>query len=139
MVVDDDQLVSATVRIRNAVDGAAESLSVVTDLGIQAVYNSSTSILRLSGEGSAESYSQVLRSLKYSNSSQNPSVEDRMIEVIVTDGLSNSSVATATVTVEVWIRPWDSVAGTRWTRWTPRSNLSAPKAPLPLIDTMTSL
>ena len=33
-----------------------------------------------------------------------------------------ASGITATVTVEVWTRPWDSVSGTRWTRCTPLSN-----------------
>ena len=32
---------------------------------------------------------------------------------------SSASGSTATVTVEVWMRPWLSVAGTRWTRCTP--------------------
>ena len=35
-----------------------------------------------------------------------------------------ASGITTTVAVEVWIRPDDSVAGIRWTRWTPLSNLS---------------
>ena len=37
-------------------------------------------------------------------------------------GLPASGI-TATVAVEVWIRPCDSVAGTRWTRWVPPSPL----------------
>ena len=37
---------------------------------------------------------------------------------------SSASGITTTVAVEVWIRPLDSVAGMRWTRWTPPSNLS---------------
>ena len=37
---------------------------------------------------------------------------------------SSASGMTATVTVEVWIRPLASVAGTRWTRCTPLSCLS---------------
>ena len=52
---------------------------------------------------------------------------------------SSASGRTATVTVEVWMRPADSVAGTRWTRCTPRSNLSRLQAPLPWTDRMTSL
>jgi hypothetical protein len=36
---------------------------------------------------------------------------------------SLASGRTATVTVEVWMRPEDSVTGTRWTRCTPLSNL----------------
>ena len=37
---------------------------------------------------------------------------------------SSASGMTTTVAVEVWMRPDDSVAGMRWTRWTPPSNLS---------------
>ena len=36
---------------------------------------------------------------------------------------SSASGSTATVAVEVWIRPCDSVFGTRWTRWVPPSYL----------------
>ncbi len=39
---------------------------------------------------------------------------------------SGSSGITATVQAEVWIRPCDSVAGTRCTRWPPDSNFSRP-------------
>ena len=37
---------------------------------------------------------------------------------------SSTSGRTMTVAVLVWIRPLDSVDGTRCTRWTPPSNLS---------------
>ena len=37
---------------------------------------------------------------------------------------SSASGITATVAVEVWMRPWASVAGTRCTRCTPDSYLS---------------
>mgnify|MGYP003711289727 CR=1 FL=1 len=33
---------------------------------------------------------------------------------------------TATVTAEVWMRPWASVSGTRCTRWTPPSRFNRP-------------
>ena len=38
----------------------------------------------------------------------------------------SASGKTATVAAEVWMRPWDSVTGTRWTRWPPLSYCSAP-------------
>src|ERR1700721_7250 len=38
--------------------------------------------------------------------------------------MSSASGSTATVMAEVWTRPWVSVGGTRWTRWTPLSYLS---------------
>ncbi|MPM40173.1 hypothetical protein SDC9_86813 [bioreactor metagenome] len=52
---------------------------------------------------------------------------------------SEASGSTATVTVEVWMRPPDSVSGTRWTRWTPLSNLSREYAPAPSIIKEISL
>ena len=33
--------------------------------------------------------------------------------------------------VDVWMRPWDSVAGTRCTRWVPPSYLKRENAPSP--------
>ena len=36
-------------------------------------------------------------------------------------GTDGPRIAPATLAVEVWMRPWDSVAGTRWTRCTPPS------------------
>ena len=35
------------------------------------------------------------------------------------------------VAVDVWMRPCDSVSGTRWTRWVPPSNLNTEYAPSP--------
>ena len=47
---------------------------------------------------------------------------------------SSASGRTATVAVEVWMRPLASVAGTRCTRWTPLSYLSLLYAPRPSIS-----
>ena len=49
------------------------------------------------------------------------------------------SGSTATVAVEVCTRPPDSVSGTRWTRWTPDSNLNLEYAPSPLTIKSASL
>ena len=46
--------------------------------------------------------------------------------------MSSASGSTATVAAEVWMRPPDSVSGTRCTRWTPDSNFSLEKTPAPL-------
>jgi hypothetical protein len=48
---------------------------------------------------------------------------DADVEVLVVDGTSTSSASgsTATVAVDVWMRPCASVAGTRCTRCTPPS------------------
>jgi hypothetical protein len=50
-----------------------------------------------------------------------------------------SSAMIATVAAEVWMRPCDSVSGTRCTRCVPDSNLSLEYAPRPSMRAMTSL
>ena len=47
----------------------------------------------------------------------------RSLSSSISISFSSASGRTTTVAVEVWIRPDDSVAGTRWTRWVPPSNL----------------
>ena len=52
---------------------------------------------------------------------------------------SSASGITATVAVEVWIRPCDSVAGTRCTRCVPPSHLKTENAPSPFTAKTVSL
>ncbi len=52
---------------------------------------------------------------------------------------SSASGMTATVAVEVWIRPCDSVSGTRCTRCVPPSNLKIENAPWPFTANTDSL
>ena len=47
----------------------------------------------------------------------------RVQRVPKTESQGRIHTSTATVAVEVWMRPWLSVLGTRWTRCTPDSNL----------------
>ena len=59
-----------------------------------------------------------------------PAPEERNVSTFRSAGLmlvsstSSASGMIATVAAEVWMRPWDSVAGTRCTRWVPDSNFS---------------
>ena len=52
--------------------------------------------------------------------------------------VSSASGITATVAAEVWMRPPDSVSGTRCTRWVPASNFSRDHAPSPSTVAQTS-
>ena len=52
---------------------------------------------------------------------------------------SSASGSTVTVAELVCTRPWLSVTGTRWTRWTPPSCLRCSHAPSPLKTAVTSL
>src|SRR2546421_411024 len=59
----------------------------------------------------------------------------------IVTSVSSASGVTSTPAAEVWMRPWDSVAGTRWTRCTPPSHFSRAQTPSArdLMATATSL
>lgn len=97
---DSTDLASATVTITNLADGADELLAVdTTGTSITASYDDSAGVLTLTGSDSLANYQQVLRTLTYDNSSQDPTEGDRVIEVVVSDGGETSTVATSTIAV----------------------------------------
>ncbi len=60
-----------------------------------------------------------------------PGPPARVVSICRSAGLiwtstSSTSGSTATVAVDVWMRPLASVSGTRWTRCTPDSKRSRP-------------
>ena len=73
-----------------------------------------------------------------------PGPPDRVAWMWRSSGRSSTSTSsasgnTATVAVEVWMRPWVSVTGTRWTRWTPLSYFKKRKTSSPATLKTTSL
>jgi len=99
--VDNTDLTSATVTLTNLVDMTTESLSVNTDgTTITANYDSTTGILTLTGSASLADYQLVLSTLTYNNTSENPDETDRIVEVVVNDGTTDSATATVTISVE---------------------------------------
>ncbi|PQO37940.1 hypothetical protein C5Y98_07550 [Blastopirellula marina] len=89
---------SATITLTNPLDGADEALSVNTEgTNITAQY-SEGSIL-LTGEDTAENYALVLQSLTYDNTNPDADPASRIVEISVSDGEYESSVATATIAV----------------------------------------
>jgi hypothetical protein len=99
-VTDPDSLIlaGATIRITNLLDGGAESLDVnVGSSGISKSYNATTGTLTLSGLATVADYQTVLLTLVYQNTAMFPTRTTRQITVVVTDGYTNSNVATAFV------------------------------------------
>ncbi len=97
---DSANLASATVTITNLQDGDAEILAVnTTGTPITANYNAATGVLSLTGSATLANYQQVLRTLTYNNTSQDPTEVNRSITVVVNDGANSSTAATATVSV----------------------------------------
>ena len=93
-------LAGATITITNLLDGTDEVLAVDTSgTAITAVYDPVTGVLSLTGSDTLANYEQVLRTLTYDNLSQDPDTTARIVTVVVSDGLSDSDVATSTVTI----------------------------------------
>lgn len=95
---DSSNLSSLTVTITNLLDGALETLSADTSgTGISASYLAGT--LTLTGSDSVANYQQVLRTIRYDNTSPAPSPTTRVIQFVANDGVSASNVATSSVTI----------------------------------------
>ncbi len=91
---------SATITLSNPLDGSAESLSVPSTFGyMTATYSAATGTLQLIGAATLARYQQVLRTLRYNNTSQNPDPTPRIINVVVNDGSTDSAIATSTVSI----------------------------------------
>ncbi|MES2089529.1 MAG: DUF4347 domain-containing protein, partial [Pseudomonadota bacterium] len=95
-------LTGMIVTLNTPQDGGAYEALNATSLagGITQSYNSSTGVLTLSGTTTAANYQSVLRSIQYSNTSNDPTTT-RTIDVVATDSrgrLSASTRTTVTVT-----------------------------------------
>jgi hypothetical protein len=99
--VDDTNMESAKATLTNNPDGNVETLSVNTSgTSITAQsYNATTGVLSLSGSASKADYEQVLRTVTYNNTSQNPSTADRIVKFVVNDGGLDSADPNSTVAV----------------------------------------
>ena len=98
--LDSTTLVSATITLANQT--ACDLLTVTLPLpgGIVASdYDPGTGVLTLTGVASLDDYEVALRQILYSNDNDNPDTEDRLIEVVVSDGVNTSNVAAAVITV----------------------------------------
>src|SRR5437870_2293892 len=105
--VDDTQMASATVTIGNFVTG--DALAFTNTAGITGSYNAGTGVLTLTGTDTLANYQAALRSVKYSSSSDDPTVNNtktsRTITWAATDansdavGAATSAGVTSTVNV----------------------------------------
>ncbi|MES2933470.1 MAG: Ig-like domain repeat protein [Pseudomonadota bacterium] len=107
---DSTNLASATVVITNVLDGASESLGLLCPeiapacsgpiLAADVVYTPATGTLTITRVAPQADYQALLRTLRYSNTSPNPTTTTRSISVTVNDGINdNSPVALSSVTI----------------------------------------
>jgi Bacterial Ig domain/Bacterial cadherin-like domain len=98
---DSANLTGAVVSISgNFSSGNGDTLNFVNTANISGVYNSGTGVLTLSGSDTVANYVAALRSITYSNTSDNPSTATRTVSFKVTDnGAADSNTDTRDVTV----------------------------------------
>jgi VCBS repeat-containing protein len=95
---DDSQLDSATVRISSNFE-SGDVLSHSAPAGISGTYNTGTGVLTLTGNASVSDYQSALRSVEYSNASDDSPPATKTIEFRVDDGDSQSNAATKDVCI----------------------------------------
>ena len=94
-------LSGATVLLTGA-DLTYERLSVdCSDTNLICLYNSSNGILVISGNASVSAYEQILGSITYENSIEEPDGRPRLLAITVSDGLHESAVVQLTIETEL--------------------------------------
>jgi plastocyanin len=92
-------LAGATVSISVNYQNGQDALSFTAQGGISGSFNAGSGNIVFTGSASVSTYSTLLQSVKYGNSSENPSSASRTISFTVTDGSLSSSALTRTVNV----------------------------------------
>jgi hypothetical protein len=96
-------LVSATVSITSGLLTGDTLAATTTGTSISQSYNAATGVLSLTGSDTLAHYQQVLDSVKYSSTNQNPTSfgadASRTISLMVNDGTLNSATKTTTVNI----------------------------------------
>ncbi|MDZ8069931.1 MAG: hypothetical protein RMY64_30710 [Nostoc sp. DedQUE08] len=97
--LDSANLVSATVSITSGFVFGQDTLTFTNQNGITGSYNSSTGVLTLTGSATVANYQTALRSITYTNSSDNPTTTPRNVSFVVNDGTADSTVVTRNINI----------------------------------------
>jgi hypothetical protein len=98
--VDSANLASATVQITGNYVNGQDVLSFSNTATITGTFDPSTGKLTLTGSDTVANYQAAIDSVKYSNSSDDPSAASRTVTIITNDGAANSVAVTGTITVQ---------------------------------------
>ena len=96
--IDSPNLTSATIILTNPQAGDLIQVIGALPIGIASV-GASTTTITLSGSSSIANYIAAIKQIQFSSSSDNPNTTDRIITVLVNDGLTNSNTATSYIKV----------------------------------------
>jgi hypothetical protein len=111
--LDDTHIESATVVLTNAQAGDVLSVGGSLPAGIAASVDASVPgqiTVTLLGSATLAQYETALEALRFENTSDEPNTTDRIVEVVVNDGSSNSNTATTTIHVVPVNDPPDEVS-----------------------------
>jgi len=89
--IDDTNIESATVSISNNFAIGEDELLFVNQLGITGNFNAATGVLTLTGSAPLADYETAIHSIRYQNTSDNPSTLDRTVSYVLNDGNANSN------------------------------------------------
>jgi len=103
--LDNDNLVSATIEISNNYTATEDRLDFADLNGISGTFDNQSGVLNLSGQATVAEYQEALRQVTYTNINEQAFTGTRLIEVIVNDGLDNSSMVMREITIEEVIDP----------------------------------
>ena len=98
--IDSTDLVSATITLTNPQTGDLLTVSgalpgTITTAG----YDPGTGVLTLTGHATLAEYETALQQILYSSTGDDPGTADRLIDVVVNDGVNDSNVAAALISV----------------------------------------
>jgi len=96
---DHSNLTGATVSIVANYASSQDVLSFVNQNGITGTFDSFTGVLTLVGISSKANYQTALRSVTYTNTSDNPNTAPRTVQFVASDGVDPSAPANRTVNV----------------------------------------
>ena len=97
---DSTTLLSATIKLANPETGDLLTVSGALPGAITTAGDDpGTGVLTLTGTGTRADYETALTQICYSNTSDDPVAGDRLIEVVVNDGVNNSNLAGAIISV----------------------------------------
>ena len=96
---DSANMVSATVTMTTNYVSGEDTLLFTTQNGISGTWNAGAGTMSLSGSATRANYQTALRTVRYNNTSNNPSTASRTVTFVVNDGALNSNTASRTITV----------------------------------------
>ncbi len=111
--LDNTDITTATIQITGNYDSAEDSLTFQDLFGITDSWDNVSGTLTLTGPANLSDFQDALRTVRYENTSSNPSDDIRTVSFIVSDGAANSntesrdvsvSPVTAVPDLELWLK-----------------------------------